>query len=361
MSAPLVSRRHFLGAGCLAAAAVNTARAQTQPAGPADDIHAHFFPMAYLEAIGAPDGPQGFRIDLQASAGPTLTGGGAVTVLDPSYWDLAKRIEAMDRAEIRLHALSLTMPMPHLAPAPRSAALAKIYNDAVIAANQTHPDRFVGCMALPLNDAAASAQEIERVGRHRAIRAAYFPTNIGGKELSDPSLFPVFERLATLGLPVMLHPHPPVVGLERMQKFYLPNLLGNPFDTTIAAAHLVFGGVLDRFPTLNVLLPHSGGAFPFLFGRVQRGQQVIPDLANAAARPVGEYLKRFYYDTITHSPEALKYLVDLVGADRVLLGSDYCFNMGYDRPRQIVGQLGLSNADRERILFMNARNLLRLG
>lgn len=359
-----VSRRQFLGVGGMAAAALalgRSAAAQPPAATPALDTHAHYFPMEYLTSIAERGGAQGFTVNLTAPAGVTLTGGGAVTVLDPSYWDLAKRLAAMDAAGIQLHALSLTMPMPHLASGERAAELARIYNDAVVRAHAAHPQRFVGCVALPLNDIPASLVELDRIGSNKAMRAAYSPTNISGKELSDASLFPLYEKLQALNLPLMLHPHPAVVGLDRMQKFYLPNLLGNPFDTTLAVAHLVFGGVMDRFPRLNVLLPHAGGAFPYLYGRIQKGQQAIPDLRNVAERPVADYLKRFYYDTITHSPAALKYLVDLVGVDRVVLGSDYCFNMGYERPRDIVSQLAIAPADRDRILFGNAQRLLAMS
>jgi aminocarboxymuconate-semialdehyde decarboxylase len=138
----------------------------------------------------------------------------------------------------------------------------------------------------------------------------------------------------------------------------LNNLLGNPFDNAIAAAHLIFGGVLDRFPKLDVVLPHAGGAFPYLWGRLQRGQKMRPE-TKIAKKPVRSYLRRFTYDTITHDPGALKYLVDTVGADRVCLGSDYCFDMGYARPRDIIEKgLKLRPADREKILRGNAARLL---
>jgi aminocarboxymuconate-semialdehyde decarboxylase len=364
-----LTRRDFLSLGSCAAAVAplrsrRVAAAQFRPSSAeinAIDIHAHYFPMEYLKSIANKGGPEGFNVDLTTSPGPTLTGGGAVTVLDPTYWDLERRVHAMDAAGIKVHALSLTMPMPHLAPPDRGAELAAIYNDAVVAAHRRFPDRFVGCVSLPLKSAALAVKELDRVGKQNAMRAVYFPTNIGGKELSDPSLDPIYDKIQSLNLPIMLHPHPPVVGLSRLQKFYLPNLLGNPFDTTVAVAYLVFGGVMDRFPNLDVLLPHAGGAFPYLYGRVQRGQEVIPDLKNAAKAPVAAYLKRFYYDTISHSAEALKYLVDLAGVDRVMLGSDYCFNMGYERPREIVTKLSMSAGDRDRIFFGNARRLLKLA
>ena len=137
--------------------------------------------------------------------------------------------------------------------------------------------------------------------------------------------------------------------------------IGNPTDSAIAAAHLVFGGVLDRFPRLEVCLPHAGGSLPYLYGRLSHGQKVRPETRAVAKRPLAAYLRRFTYDTISHSPEALKYLIRLVGVDRVLVGSDYCFDMGYDRPRDIATKsLGLTRADQAKILRTNAARLLGL-
>jgi aminocarboxymuconate-semialdehyde decarboxylase len=359
------SRRGFLKVGCCAAAVMKpvaglarTAETRAPAAASAIDIHAHYFPLEYLKTIADRGGPNGFTVDFSTAGGPTLTGGGAVTVLDETYWRLETRLQRMDEAGVRLHALSLTMPMVHSAPPERAADLARLVNDAMVAAHAKYPDRFVGCATLPLQDTGLAVAELERVSKLEGIRGVYFPTNINGKELSDPSLDPVYDRCQALNLPVLLHPHPPVVGLDRMKRFYLPNLLGNPFDTTVACSYLIFGGVLDRYPTLNIVLPHSGGALPFIYGRIQRGQGVIRDLKTAARRPVAEYLKRFFYDTITHSQEALKYLVDLVGPERVMLGSDYCFNMGYDRPREIVAALNIRPAEREMIISRNAAQLL---
>src|SRR5205809_954968 len=167
------------------------------------------------------------------------------------------------------------------------------------------------------------------------------------------------ERCQALNLPVLLHPVT-VIGAERLRSYYLSNLLGNPFDTAVAAASLILGGVLDRYPRLNVVLPHAGGALPYLWGRLQHGQTVREEVKDAAQRPFGQYLRRFHYDTIVHSPELLRFLVGLVGADRVVLGSDYCFDMGYERPRDVVMKTGLGAADREKIFGGNAGRQLRV-
>jgi aminocarboxymuconate-semialdehyde decarboxylase len=340
-----LSRRAFLELGAwmftAAQARQTAARGKTTSV---IDVHAHFYPRRFLDALAEEPAPPGFSAEVRAR-------------LDPTFWDLSRRIERMDAQGVTLHALSLSLPMVHWAAAERGARLARIVNDTMSEAHLAYPDRFVGCAALPVQDPAFALRELDRAAELRGIRAVYLPTSLEGRELSDPALLPLYARCEALHLPVLLHPVA-VIGAERLQGYYLRNLLGNPFDTAVAAAQLVFGGVLDRHPSLEVVLPHGGGALPYLAGRLEHGQKVRPETRDAARRPFHEYLRRFHYDTVTHSPEALRYLVDRVGADRVMLGSDYCFDMGYERPREIVMNLGLRPADREKILGANAARLL---
>ena len=330
-----------------------------QSGGRAIDVHAHFYPEGFLKALAQDGGPPAFQVDMSDPSRPSVGRDTFRLELDPTYWDLGKRVQRMDAQGVQTQALSLTLPMVHWAPPERGAALARIVNDAMSEAHTAYPERFVGCAVLPLQDAALSLKELERVAGNSAFRGVYFPTNVNGSEISEPRLDPIYARCEAEGLPVLLHPVG-VIGAERLTPYYLSNLLGNPFDTTVAAANLVFGGVMDRFPRLEVVLPHAGGALPMLWGRLQHGQRVRTEAQGRAQKPFREYLRRFHYDTIGHAPEVVRYLVDLVGSDRVMLGSDYCFDMGYERPREIVGQLGLSAAEQQRILGDNAARLLRL-
>jgi aminocarboxymuconate-semialdehyde decarboxylase len=216
----------------------------------------------------------------------------------------------------------------------------------------------MGLATLPLQDPEAAVTEAERAVTELGCRGIYLGTNVRGKELTDPSFFPVFERIHALGAPIFLHPLN-VIGSQRLTSYYLHNLLGNPFDTAVAAANLIFSGLLDRFPKLNICLPHAGGALPYLIGRLNHGWKVRQE-CKAMKKPPSSYLRRFTYDTISHGPEPLRYLINLVGADRVMLGSDYCFDMGYERPVEVVSALKLSSNDQEKILGGNAARLLRL-
>lgn len=325
------------------------------------DIHAHYYPERYIDLIhssGCGCGacvkrdPRGPIID----AGPLHAG-----PLAARFIDLDLRIADMDAQGVTAQALSLTQPMVYWADAPLARQLSAVYNDALVAANERYPERLFGLAILPVHQADEALAELERIRRAPGICGIYMGSCIGDMDLSDASLFPVYEAIEAAGLPIFLHPLKVLGMQDRLQPFFLSNLLGNPFDTAVAAAHLIFGGVLDRFPRLDFVLPHAGGALPFLIGRLQHGWSVRPELAHLEKGPQA-YMRRFYYDTISHSDEALAYLIDSVGADRVLLGSDYCFDMGLDRPVEVVErQPQLSAADRQAIFAGNAERLLRLS
>ena len=183
-------------------------------------------------------------------------------------------------------------------------------------------------------------------------------TVVRDRDLSDRSFFPIYERMEELGLPLFLHPM--MVNNERMKQYYLINLCGNPFETALAASHLIFGGVLDAFPKLEISLPHAGGALPILRGRLDRGFHIRAE-CKTIPRPPSEYLKRFTYDTISYNDDVLQDLVNLVGADRIMVGSDYCFDIAYEEPVKMVQQMKtLTAGEKQLILGDNAKRLLKI-
>lgn len=323
------------------------------------DIHAHFVPEGYLRTIES-DGPaHGVRLRPDPKGPTIMVGETPFGPITPRYYDLNLRLRAMDAQGVAVHALSLMPPMVYWAGGALGLRLARLVNDAMAEATRAHPDRFVGLATLPMQAPGAAAAEAERAVKELGCRGIYLGTNVRGRDLDDPAFLPVFERIEALGVPVFLHPLN-VIGGERLARYYLHNLLGNPFDTAVAAARLIFGGVLDRFPALRVCLAHAGGVLPYLLGRLDRGHGVRPECRHLP-RPPSAYLRHFLFDTISHSPQALRYLISVAGARRVMLGSDYCFDMGYEDP---VGALkavrSLSRADRERILGGTAVGLLGL-
>ena len=213
---------------------------------------------------------------------------------------------------------------------------------------------------LPMHAPELALKELERAAKLPGMRGMYLATNVNGSELDDKRFWNVYAKAEALGWPVFLHPVD-TIGRDRTSHYYLRNLLGNPYDTGVAAASLIFGGVLDAFPRLEVNLPHAGGAFPGLIGRLDHGTKVRPELKHMKRLP-SEYLRRFTYDTIGHHDRINLNLVRLVGADRVVLGSDYCFDMGLADPVGTVQRLdGLTGTERDQILGRTAARLLHLG
>jgi aminocarboxymuconate-semialdehyde decarboxylase len=324
------------------------------------DVHAHWYPKPWLDLLAELGPAHGLEWRHVEGKGPQFKVGPLTTgPAGPRFVDLDARIAAMDEQGVAVHALSLSQPMVYWAGRESGNRLAIGYNDELASAHRAFPQRLVGLATLPLQAPDLAAREVERAAGLPGVRGFYLATCVLEQELSDAAFFPVYERIEALGLPIFLHPVF-VIGQERLTQHYLTNLLGNPFESAIAAAHLIFGGVLDRFPKLTFVLPHAGGAFPWLAGRLHRGWEKRADLRHIEHGP-RDYLRRFYYDTIGYSDTVVEYLVRTIGADRVLMGSDYCFPIAYERPVEVVaGNSLLTQEQQHAILEGNARRLLGL-
>ena len=325
------------------------------------DIHAHYFPQSFLDLVEKHGPAHGFEWKMVEGKGPQFKHGSVQTgPVGPKFVDLDARLSAMDEQGVHAQALSLSQPMVYWAKGDLGKRISETYNDALARAHEKNPARLIGLAILPMHEPALAVKEVERAVKLPGVRGFYVATQVLGKNLSDGAFLPVYERIEASGLPLFLHPVE-VIGAERLAQFYLTNLLGNPFESAIAAAHLIFGGVLDRFPKLVVCLPHAGGAFPWLVGRLNRGWETRQDLKHIKQAPV-EYLRRFYYDTVGYSDHVIEYVVKVVGADRVLMGSDYCFPIAYERPVEIVtAHPRLDEATKREIVEGNARRLLGLA
>lgn len=365
-----IGRRDFLrglaaaGGTLLAGCAGAPTRTQTtlgrrSDGGPVIDVHAHWFPPEWVQLLEKEGPANGLNVDQNERAQMTFSVPGMERIFPATDVDLDIRLKAMDASGVDVHALSMTNPMVYWAPPAFGLRLSQVYNDALIKAYQQYPRRFVGLAMVPMQAPALAVRELDRVANLPGIHGVYMATHVNGKNLDEKQFFPVYAKCEELGWPLFLHPID-TVGAERMRSYSLRDFLGNPYDTGIAAASLVFGGVMDVFPSLDVVLPHAGGTFPALIGRMDHGMTVRPETKHMR-RPPSTYLRRFHYDTISHHLPLMMYLIQLVGADRIVLGSDHSADMGYARPVDWLEKLTeLPVKERDLILGGNAARLFKM-
>jgi aminocarboxymuconate-semialdehyde decarboxylase len=273
--------------------------------------------------------------------------------------DIERRFKDMDAAEVDVHLLSVA-PQTWLygQEAAVGIAGATIQNDEIARLVKQHPDRFDGIATLPMQAPDKAAEELRRAMRKLGLHGAMIGSNIGGKNLDDPSFEPLWAVAEELDAFMMIHPGN-VAGADRLRSYYLGNLIGNPLDTTIAGACLIFGGVLERHPKLNFIMSHGGGFIPYQGGRWVHGWEVRPEPKVNVKHSPAPYLDRFLYDTIVHAKAPLEFLISSVGANRVFLGSDYPYDMGTGECVRQVRAANISAADRDIILGGHAAKILR--
>jgi aminocarboxymuconate-semialdehyde decarboxylase len=233
-------------------------------------------------------------------------------------------------------------------------------NDALASIMHERSDRFTALATLPLNDPAASVAELERATQELGFRGVMLFSNVNGVALSDERYWPLYEKAEETGAVLYIHPTHPV-GVEAMTDYWLMPLVGFTFDTTLAAASLVFSGVVERFPTITWVLAHLGGAIPYLAERLDRGYFAFEECRANITKPPSEYLRKFYFDTVNFDVSALSLAIDFAGPDRLLAGSDYPHQIGSLRSMvESLRKLDISDDAREGILGGNAARLLGL-
>jgi len=272
-------------------------------------------------------------------------------------FDLQRRFADMKAAEVDMQVLSAT-PQTYFYDhdAGVAATCAAIQNEAIAKLVKSYPDKFMGIATLPMQSGEVAARELARAMLNLGLRGAMIGSNANGVNLDHPSYETLWKVAADSGAFILIHPNN-VAGADRLRAYYLNNLIGNPLDTTIAAACLVFGGVMERHPKLKVCLLHGGGFVPYQAGRWVHGWQVRPEpKVNIKGSPQ-RYLDRFTFDTILHGRPQLEFLVGAAGAGRVLLGSDYPYDMGTGECVRQVRALSISDADKAKVLEGNAVRL----
>jgi aminocarboxymuconate-semialdehyde decarboxylase len=279
--------------------------------------------------------------------------------LSPEFFDLDAKHREMDRLGIASALLSLTPTLFfYWLDAAAAGDFCRRANES-LAGFVAASDRLEGVAVVPLQDPDAAIAELRRAVRDLGLRGVEIGTTMETVPLDDRRFGPFFTAAEELDVPVILHPY--YVGTRpNLTDFYMTNLTGNPLETCIAASRLILSGFLDRHPRLKVVLVHAGGFMPYQIGRLDHGFRVRSESNAAISAPPSAYLRRFWYDTITHAAMPLKFLIELVGADRVMFGTDLPFDMADVRFRSYFAEAKLERATLDAIARANAGTLFRL-
>ena len=327
------------------------------------DIHAHTTPQALFAAVDSGSDWHTINLERNAKGQEMLVIGPQRAAIAPKMrFSPEMRIADMDSLGVDVQVLSTHSALYnyHL-DIDVTTATSKEANDEVAEMVNERPDRFAGLATLPMQDVGAAISELERSVATLGLKGAMIDDKVNDRTYDDPAYLPFFKAAERLGALIFFHQSGETIVSQRTTKYHLPNTVGNLADRTLTFAALVFGGVMDACPNLKVCFSHGGGYACFGIGRMDRGWQVRSEARATLANPPSSYLDRFYYDCLTHSESALRYLIDSVGADRVVLGTDWPFDMGIDWPVSwIMGMTGLTDEEKDLILGKNLEKLLGL-
>jgi aminocarboxymuconate-semialdehyde decarboxylase len=325
------------------------------------DIHAHMLPEETIRRLGKESPSVAPKLIEQADGTTIMEIAGKVVQrpMPRECWDLDLRLADMDKHGVDMQAVCATVHTFFYDAEPAlGLTCAALQNDEIAAVVKRRPERFVALATLPLQDPPRAADELTRAMRVLGLRGAQIGSNVNGRNLDDPALEPVWAVANELRAFVLVHPHGDILPGDRLKSYYMRNFVGLPFETTMAGAALVFGGVIERYPDINFCLCHGGGFVPYQAGRFLHAFDVR---AEPKARLQGSpeaSLARLYYDTIVHSPRALEFLIAAAGPEQVLLGSDYPFDMGELDCVARVDALAIARTDRDAVLGRRANELL---
>jgi aminocarboxymuconate-semialdehyde decarboxylase len=322
------------------------------------DVHNHFYPPEYLDALRS--GRSLVKVTTDSSGNPHIHYPGDYNVAVAGHRDIDYRQGVLEQAGVDTQVITLTTPGTHVESAANAAYLASLVNDAFARIIGERRPRFSALATLPLNDPAASLRELRRAVEELRLPGAMLFSNVNGVALADQRYWPLYEYADARGIVLHIHPTSPV-GVEAMTEFWLMPLVGFLMDTTLAAAHLVFSGVPERFPRIKWVLGHLGGAIPYLAERLDRGYHAFKECRANISRVPSEYLKTWYYDTVNFDANALRLAIEFAGADHILAGSDYPHQIG-SIPSMLTAlrALPVSDAEKAGILGGNAATVYGL-
>jgi len=323
------------------------------------DLHSHVIPSAILDA--ARRDPARFEITLEERDNKvflTRAGHRPIEVFR-AFYDVEAKIESMNRMRIDISAISVAPPAFFYSLKPEAGlAAARLNNDGIAQMVGKYPDRLRGMATLPMQDPDVAISELERVVKEYKFKAVELGTSVEGQHLSDPKFRKILKTIEQVGCFVFAHPYN-CIAKGGMDAYNLMILMGYPLDTTIMLAHMMLSGALDDLKELRLLLAHGGGLLPYQIGRFAQGHRTHAYLRNTCKTPPDALLKRLYFDALLHDPKAIHYLVNQVGADHVVIGTDHPYDSGPDHPVEEIELIpGVTAAQREQICGHTALKLL---
>lgn len=323
------------------------------------DMHNHFIAPEVIDFLAREGSHYATRIVERERRRFFLIQESALRPIDGPISDARARIGDMEREGVTTQAVSCVpfLMYPDVA-ADLGLAIAQVNNDAMAKLAASDPAHFVPLASVPLQEPATAAIELERAAK-LGLRGVEIPPKIVERQLDEPDFEVFWQAAESLRMVVCIHPFEAAPS-GALARYFLGNLVGNLYDTGLAAALLIYGGVLERHPNLRVVLYHAGGALPSLVGRLDMGYRLVPECRAAIPRAPSTYVSQFHFDVIGHNREMLGHLVQTYGASRFVVGSDYPLPAGLAHPVQEVKALGRNSQDEEKILSRNARQLLRL-
>jgi len=321
------------------------------------DVHTHYYPEVFFKLLR--DIPSEFSFATDPTGRTIITHNGArfFGVTAPMS-DPQKRLEDMDRVGIDVEVISVSTPNIFFADETHQPEVARILNDAYAELITSHPTRFKGFASIPMDSPDAAIAELHRAIHELKLNGVILLSNIKGRALTAPAYRPFFEEANRLNLCIFLHPMLPS-NPEPFTEYVLGPLVGFPFDTTLAVARMCFDGMLRELPNIRWIIGHLGGAVPYLMERLDSGYRDFAECRVNIDQPPSTYLKKLYYDTVTFSPHNLRLARDLVGADHMVMGSDYPHLLGsIERSVSSIEDFAISEQEKQKIFSGNVLGIL---
>ena len=325
------------------------------------DFHTHIIPEDIPDFVERFGGGRWTTLEKMCSCGDNIMVEGKVfREVTDQVWSPEKRIEDMNNEGVDIQVLSpIPVTFSYWAKPEQAEEMAKIQNDFIAKTVKENPDRFIGLGTVPLQDVEVSIREMERCVKDLGLKGIEIGTNINGKNLDDPAFTSFFEMAEKWEVPLFIHPWE-TLGKERMPRHNFMYTVGMPSETALAAASLINGAVMEKFPDLKICFAHGGGSFPYILPRLDQGWNVWPDIRKIS-KPPSFYAKKFYFDSLNYDPVNLKYLIDRFGYEKIVMGSDYPFLLREINPGKVIDEtIELTEIERNAILGKNALDFLNV-